>query len=111
MGHQKGGENSSGQQQPPASANGSNSNKQHGHIIAGNRDSAPFEPSVEDQVAVGTDQILQSPHVSEGPGRVANAPVPSVFVSLFCDTCARVWRYTPRLFRFGASFPFVVHKN
>jgi hypothetical protein len=91
MGHQKGGESSSGQP-PAASANESsssnNTKKQPGHIIAGNKDSAPFEPSVEDQVAVGTDQILQSPHVSEGPGRVANAPVPSVFVSSrLTDVC------------------------
>lgn len=35
--------------------------------------------TVEDQVAVGTELILQSPHVSEGPGRLANAPVPSVY--------------------------------
>jgi hypothetical protein len=38
-----------------------------------------FSPSVEDQVAIGTDKILQSPHVSEGPGRLANAPVPSIY--------------------------------
>lgn len=34
---------------------------------------------VTDQVHVGTDKILQSPHVSEGPGRIANAPVPSIY--------------------------------
>jgi len=38
-----------------------------------------MNPSVQDQVATGTREILDSPHVSEGPGRVANAPVPSVF--------------------------------
>jgi hypothetical protein len=38
-----------------------------------------MSPSVQDQVATGTDRILNSPHVSEGPGRIANAPVPSVF--------------------------------
>jgi hypothetical protein len=39
-----------------------------------------LNPSVEDQIAVGTEAILDSPHVTVGPGRVANAPVPSVFV-------------------------------
>ncbi len=39
-----------------------------------------LNPTVADQVATGTDAILASPHVSEGPGRIANAPVPSVFV-------------------------------
>jgi hypothetical protein len=29
---------------------------------------------------VGTVAILDSPHVSEGPGRIANAPVPSIYV-------------------------------
>jgi hypothetical protein len=38
-----------------------------------------LSPSVEDQVVIGTDKILQSPHVSEGPGRLANAPVPSIY--------------------------------
>ena len=38
-------------------------------------------PTVADKVAIGTEQILESPHVTEGPGRIANAPVPSVFVS------------------------------
>ena len=36
-------------------------------------------PQVADQVAVGTVAILESPHVSEGPGRIASAPIPSVF--------------------------------
>lgn len=36
-------------------------------------------PVVADQVHVGSERILESCHVSEGPGRVANAPVPSVF--------------------------------
>ena len=36
-------------------------------------------PVVADQVNVGTEQILESPHVSEGPGRIANAPCPSVY--------------------------------
>lgn len=40
-----------------------------------------LNPTVADQVATGTDAILESPHVTEGPGRIANAPVPSVFVS------------------------------
>jgi hypothetical protein len=34
---------------------------------------------VTDQVPVGTEDILKSPHVSEGPGRIANSPVPSVY--------------------------------
>jgi quercetin dioxygenase-like cupin family protein len=34
---------------------------------------------VTDQVPVGTAAILTSPHVSEGPGRIANSPVPSVY--------------------------------
>mmetsp|Transcript_130724 Transcript_130724/g.194791 ORF Transcript_130724/g.194791 Transcript_130724/m.194791 type:complete len:235 (+) Transcript_130724:23-727(+) len=38
-----------------------------------------LNPTVEDQVDSGTAGILQSPHVREGPGRIANAPVPSVF--------------------------------
>jgi hypothetical protein len=38
-----------------------------------------LSPTVQDQVAIGTIKILSSPHVSEGPGRIANAPVPSVF--------------------------------
>ena len=40
-----------------------------------------LNPTVEDQVHCGTSQILESHHVREGPGRIANAPVPSVFVS------------------------------
>ena len=36
-------------------------------------------PVVADHVDVGSERILLSPHVSEGPGRIANAPVPSVF--------------------------------
>ncbi|GKZ01473.1 hypothetical protein MPSEU_001097900 [Mayamaea pseudoterrestris] len=36
-------------------------------------------PVVADHVHVGSERILESPHVSEGPGRIANAPVPSVF--------------------------------
>lgn len=39
-----------------------------------------LSPSVADQVAVGTSKILDSGHVSEGPGRIATAPVPSVFM-------------------------------
>lgn len=38
-----------------------------------------LSPSVSDQVAVGTEKILESGHVSEGPGRIASAPIPSVF--------------------------------
>jgi hypothetical protein len=34
---------------------------------------------VTDHVPVGTPLILQSPHVSEGPGRIANSPVPSIY--------------------------------
>ncbi|KAL7531959.1 hypothetical protein ACHAWF_003975 [Thalassiosira exigua] len=36
-------------------------------------------PSVTDHVAVGTEAILESGHVSEGPGRIASAPIPSIF--------------------------------
>jgi hypothetical protein len=36
--------------------------------------------AVGDQVPVGTVAILNSPHVSEGPGRIAKAPVPSIYV-------------------------------
>jgi hypothetical protein len=39
-----------------------------------------LSPTVEDQVATGTAKILESPLISEGPGRIANSPVPSVFV-------------------------------
>jgi hypothetical protein len=35
--------------------------------------------SVTDYVAVGTVDILESSHVAEGPGRIATAPVPSIF--------------------------------
>jgi len=38
-----------------------------------------LSPTVQDYVDVGTSKILNSPHVSQGPGRIANAPVPSVF--------------------------------
>lgn len=41
-----------------------------------------LNPSVEDEVATGTKNILDSPYISDGPGRVANAPVPSVYVSI-----------------------------
>lgn len=34
---------------------------------------------VKDHVPVGTKEILLSPHVSEGPGRIANSPVPSIY--------------------------------
>ena len=36
--------------------------------------------SVADQVDVGSEKILSSLHVSEGPGRIANSPVPSVYM-------------------------------
>ncbi|CAB9513923.1 expressed unknown protein [Seminavis robusta] len=36
--------------------------------------------TVAEKVDVGTDKVLESPHVSEGPGRIANSPVPSIFV-------------------------------
>jgi hypothetical protein len=39
-----------------------------------------LHPNVEDKVATGTEAILHSPHISDGPGRIANAPVPSVYV-------------------------------
>jgi hypothetical protein len=39
-----------------------------------------LSPVVGDHVPVGTVAILESPHVSEGPGRIANAPVPSIYV-------------------------------
>ena len=39
-----------------------------------------LSPCVADQVSVGTIKILDSGHVSEGPGRIASAPVPSVFM-------------------------------
>lgn len=35
---------------------------------------------VIDHLPVGTPEILNSPHVSEGPGRIARAPVPSIYV-------------------------------
>ncbi|GAX23010.1 hypothetical protein FisN_15Hh092 [Fistulifera solaris] len=35
---------------------------------------------VEEYVDVGTEKVLESPHVSEGPGRIANSPVPSIYV-------------------------------
>ena len=38
-----------------------------------------LSPCVADQVSVGTVKILESGHVSEGPGRIATAPIPSVF--------------------------------
>lgn len=41
-----------------------------------------LSPSVSDQVATGTKNILESPYISDGPGRIANAPVPSVYVSI-----------------------------
>jgi hypothetical protein len=50
------------------------SNNVHDHLL---------EPSVQDQVPVGTRDILESPHVSDGPGKIANSPVPSVFVRIF----------------------------
>jgi hypothetical protein len=34
---------------------------------------------VKDYVPVGTKEILLGPHVSEGPGRIANSPVPSIY--------------------------------
>ena len=39
-----------------------------------------LSPSVDNFVPVGSPQILTSPHVSEGPGRVATAPIPSIFM-------------------------------
>jgi hypothetical protein len=43
---------------------------------------AMLDAAVDDHVPVGTPDVLESPHVSEGPGKIANAPVPSVFVSM-----------------------------
>jgi hypothetical protein len=40
-------------------------------------------PMVDDYVPTGSRDILDSPHVTEGPGKIANAPVPSVFVRPF----------------------------
>lgn len=37
-----------------------------------------YPPS--EHVRVGSPEVLESPHVSEGPGRIANSPVPSIFV-------------------------------
>lgn len=45
-----------------------------------------LSPEVEDHVVVGSEKILDSPHVSEGPGRIANAPIPSIFVGKLCDS-------------------------
>ena len=39
----------------------------------------PTNVNIEN-VEVGTEDVLESPHVSEGPGRIASAPVPSIFV-------------------------------
>lgn len=36
--------------------------------------------AVVEQIPVGNPSILESQHVSEGPGRIAKAPVPSVYV-------------------------------
>jgi hypothetical protein len=47
-----------------------------------------LEPTVHDHVPTGTKAILESPHVSDGPGKIANSPVPSVFVSMIsADIC------------------------
>jgi hypothetical protein len=43
---------------------------------------AMLDATVDDHVPTGTPDVLESPHVSEGPGKIANAPVPSVFVGL-----------------------------
>lgn len=45
------------------------------------RNSVVLNPEVKDQVDCGTQEILKSPHISDGPGRIANSPVPSVYVS------------------------------
>lgn len=42
---------------------------------------AALSPTVTDHVPVGSVEILTSAHVSSGPGQIAHAPVPSVFVS------------------------------
>lgn len=36
--------------------------------------------SFAEYVDVGTEKVLASPHVSEGPGRIANSPVPSIYM-------------------------------
>lgn len=36
-------------------------------------------PRVEDKVDVGTPNILDSEHVTQGPGRINSAPIPSIF--------------------------------
>ncbi|KAG7336626.1 hypothetical protein IV203_024137 [Nitzschia inconspicua] len=40
---------------------------------------AMLDATVDDHVPTGTPDVLESPHVTEGPGKIANAPVPSVF--------------------------------
>ena len=67
---QKGGESSCG---------GHNGNG--GKFSAESFPGPPIPPEVDENVATGTIKVLQSSHVSEGPGRIANAPVPSVYVS------------------------------
>ena len=52
----------------------------------------PIPPEVDEFVQTGTIKILQSPHISEGPGRIANAPVPSVYVSWALPSFAFVRR-------------------
>lgn len=57
-----------------------------------------LSPVVEDEVATGTKSILNSSHISEGPGRIANAPVPSVFVSdLRRFPCSTQMKMTPHM--------------
>jgi hypothetical protein len=50
---------------------------------------AMLDSTVNDHVPTGTPGVLDSPHVSEGPGKIANAPVPSVFVRCYGCCCRR----------------------
>lgn len=44
------------------------------------KEMSDLSSAVTEQVPVGTAQILESSHVSQGPGRIAKAPVPSIYV-------------------------------
>lgn len=50
------------------------------HLMKENQINYILEPVVNDHVPTGSREILESPHVTDGPGKIANAPVPSVFV-------------------------------
>lgn len=53
-------------------------NGQH-NFDSNNNNYDDLNPTVQGQTYCGTPEILESPHVREGPGRIMNAPVPSVF--------------------------------